>query len=265
MSTLGTYKVGFHLALARELVYRFNFVFGRLRSLLVFVALIFLYQALPNGVQGYSQQELIGYLLLSTWVTSVLFSFVMDHVANEIVDGDLTNYLLKPLHFFGFWTARNLATRCLLAISGVAEILILLVLFPLTQFSPPASVVGIGSFLLLFFGAFCLFQLADFIAGILAFWTDRSFGPRWLVMIALQFCSGALIPIDIFPDWFQQIVRWTPFPYAMFYPLQAYLGNLEGSSFLSVLGIQWAWVVVLGLVLFWLWKKGVKKYEAYGR
>ena len=57
--------------------------------------------------------------------------------------------------------------------------------------------------------------------------------------------SGLLIPIDWFPAWFQSLSMLLPFQAIAYYPLQIYLGRVDGSPMLILLMLQLFWVVVL--------------------
>lgn len=259
------YLAGFRLALSTELVYRLNFIFGRLRGLIVFIALLFLYTALPHGAGAYDQAQLATYAIVSAFVSALLFVFGMNNMANEIAEGDLTNYLLRPVNYFGFWAARMLASRTLLLMSGICEVFILITLFPAFRFVWQTNVFTLFWFVLMTLGAIVIVQLFDFIGATLSFWTHRSYGPRWLITILVQFLSGAYLPIDILPSSIQRILAMTPLPSLVYTPAKIYLGTVPSDGMLRLFTIQLAWIFILGCVLAAIWKRGVQRYEASGR
>lgn len=265
MSSLRAYQAGFSLALSELGTYRINFFFGRLREFILFGALLFLFQAIPHGVGDYSPEELMTYILGSTLISSLIFVHGMHRISFEIADGDLTNYLVRPVRYLPFWFARLLAPRSVLLLSHLLMILLFFVLFPNTHFIFQKDPKIILSVLALTFGAISIVQMLDFIAGLLAFWTNRAHGPRWLMIILIQFLSGAYLPLDLLPHWLQKILFATPFPSLIHTPLQVYLSDFSSEQFLHAIFAQLVWIGILGGILYTLWKKGVQTYEAYGR
>lgn len=259
------YLAAFRLALSREFVYRTNFLVGRLRALLVYIAIIYLYLAIPEGVGSYSQDELLTYIVLGTVFAAVIFYDSMERIAYEIVEGDLANFLLRPISYFGYWFARNSAVRLVLIVSGFLEAGLMLTLFPKTAFFVQQDIVHVLQAIVLLAGAVIAVQLINFLGGMTAFWAHRSFGPRWLILTMTRFASGAIIPIDVFPAWITAAAFATPFPFLIFVPMQAYFGLLSPEMFVQALLMQWAWIGALGVLLTVLWRFGVKHYAAAGR
>lgn len=255
------YLIGFQLALSNELIYRVNFLFGRVRESVVQIALVFLYLAIPSGVNGYNQDNLLTYLVIGALISSMIFCYGMNTIANQIAEGDLANFLLRPISFLGFWSACMAATRSLLILSGFIQVGLLLILFPQISLPSP-SVHTLPYFIVSMVSAVILVQIIDFIGGISSFWTGRTYGPRWLITVLVQFMSGALLPIDAMPKVVQKILNITPFPSLIATPIKIYLG---ATDFAQAILVQWIWIVVLGIVLAILWRRGVKTYQAYGR
>jgi len=77
--------------------------------------------------------------------------------------------------------------------------------------------------------------------------------------------SGAVFPIDILPGVYQKIVMSLPFPYMIFFPVQVYLGKITGMSLIQGFVISIAWAVALYLAMRYVWSRGLKEYQAFGR
>ena len=262
--SMGKYSTAFQMALSRELMYRANFIFGRLRALVIFTSLIFVFREFSQHAQGYSQEELITYIVLAGFFYMVFFVYSCDLIAQDIVEGDLINYLLRPIHYFTFWFCRLAALRTLNIFAALIGLTIIL-LVTQSSFFLQTNVFVLLQFIVLTVGAFVIITLIDFNAGILSFWTYRSFGPRFMAFIGIQFLSGAYSPLDIFPHWLFQLYNATPFPSIVFVPITAYLGRMSEQGFLSACGVQIVWILALGILLALLWRKGIRSYEATGR
>lgn len=262
--SLRPYLAGFRLAISHELVHRTNFLIGRLREFIFFAALLLLFKNLPEGVGLWSQAGLFTYTLLSAFVSTQLAAQGMNQIASEIADGDLTNFLLRPMSYLGYWTARLMAVRLLSALSGGLAVGILLFIFRDITLTLPSSALTWIAALGLFLGSVILMQLIDFLAGLLSFWTDRAYGPRFLTLILIQFLSGAYLPIDTLPAWTQRLLQATPFPSLVYAPVTTFVAGV-GPQTLEAFRTQWIWIGVLGGCLGLVWKRGLKTYAAYGR
>ena len=261
---MGVYFTAFQMALSRELMYRANFIIGRLRAIVIFTSLLFVFREFSQHALGYSQEELITYIILAGAFYMVFFVYSCDLITQDIVEGDLINYLLRPVNYFTFWFCRLFALRIL---NVVAAFIGLAIILFVTQSSFIIQTNGFALLraLILTLGAFVIITLIDFNAGILSFWTYRSFGPRFMAMIGVQFLSGAYSPLDLFPHWLQQVYNATPFPSIVFVPISAYLGRMSDQGFLSACVVQIGWILALSALLAVLWKKGIQSYQATGR
>lgn len=265
MLSLGPYRKSFSLAWSAQLTYRVNFIVGRVREFIVYGALLLLYTALPQGSGNYTQSELLTYILVSSLLGSVAFTFSMHAIASEIADGDLSNYLLRPLNYFGHWVSQSLAAKLLNFGGGIIQLFLLSWLFSSQSLGFQTHITPIAQAVVLFIGSLALIQTFDFVGGLLSFWTNRGHGPRWLITIFVQFLSGSYVPLDTLPAPIYRVLQFTPFPSLLFAPLQTYLGKLDTVTWLKALVIQWIWIGIMLLLVRTLWKRGLKTYGAYGR
>lgn len=262
MSFLAPYKKSFALAWSTQLSYRVNFFVGRLREFVVYGAMLLLYSALPQGSGVYSQKELLTYALIGS-----LFPFVygMHAMAEEISSGDLTNYLLRPINYFGYCISSILAQRSLLLLGSLLQLGLMVAIFSPDAFAFQTRIQPLAQFAVLAIGSLILLQGFDFIGGLFSFWTNKGHGMRWLITIFIQFLSGSYIPLDTFPPFVRGILAWTPFPSLLFAPLKAYLGHVGTLEWLRILIVQWCWIGAFILIVHILWKRGLRTYGAYGR
>ena len=105
--------------------------------------------------------------------------------------------------------------------------------------------------------------LIYFTAGLVAFWFEQARSVIFTISVLSMLLSGAIIPIDLFPSWYQQVSSFLPFPYLVFYPIQAFLGTI--SSFVPVASIGLCWIVVLAGLCTLVWKRGLRHFEATGK
>jgi len=56
----------------------------------------------------------------------------------------------------------------------------------------------------------------------------------------------------------------TPFPYLMFFPVNVYLGKMNGPELWAGLAMQAFWVAMAYLLARFVWSRGIKRYSAVG-
>lgn len=264
MSSFKKYYFGFRLALSNELVHRMNFLFGVLRRVIFSITLVYLFQNIPRGIGSFSSSDLVAYTLVGYVVSSVINVYSMRSISEDIVSGDLTNYLVKPIQFLPYWAARMIATRAMVAIASLIGFVCVWATssIPFSQLFVVAHPIQT---LALFLGALVIVQLIDFLGGMIAFWTIDEHGVQWLLTTSILFCSGSSIPIGVLPRTVQTLLNLTPFPSLVYAPTQMYLGHLDGPAFIHAFMIQLIWIAVCSIAVIVYWRRGVQSYEAYGR
>jgi len=93
------------------------------------------------------------------------------------------------------------------------------------------------------------------------FWTE-AYPP--LIGQASKLFGGSLVPLTFLPFVFQDIADFLPFKYKTYFPASVILGKVSPSDYLMGVCLQLAWIVVLGCIAEMMWKKGVKRYAAFG-
>jgi len=66
------------------------------------------------------------------------------------------------------------------------------------------------------------------------------------------------------PAWLQKICVVLPFKYAIYLPVKIFLGKMGISEALWGILLQVFWIMVFLLMGKYLWKFGIRKYQAYG-
>ncbi|MCZ0932951.1 MAG: ABC-2 family transporter protein, partial [Oligoflexia bacterium] len=72
----------------------------------------------------------------------------------------------------------------------------------------------------------------------------------------------SILPLDLFPKTFVDILLWTPFPYLIYFPVKILMGDPVSSSF--CFSVLFVWIVILFFVTKWIWKKGLSLYTGAG-
>lgn len=269
MIALTKYLQIFRISFAQEFAYRLNFIMWRVRNVIRFFLVFFLWDAAFVGNQnlfGYDRSRMLTYVFGILFVNAFVLSTRAQDVSGEISSGNVINLLLRPVNFFKYWLTRDISSKALnLAFVILEFTLLLIILRP--PFFAQTNPVYLFAFVVALILAVLIYFIMMMLVSMAPFWFPESgWGLHFLISgVLVQFLSGALFPIDVFPKVIQNILYATPFPYLVFSPLQIYLGKITGASLGAFLIIPLAWVIVGYLVLNIVWQKGLQAYEAHGR
>ena len=260
----------FKLSFQQEFAYRLNFIMWRVRNILQVVLTFFLWSSVFRDPQtevfGYNQEKILTYVFGILILRAIVFSARAVDVAGEISNGDITNFLLKPVSYFKYWATRDIASKALNLSFSIVEITILFLILKPHLFLQVNPVILLAVFVSLIL-AIILFFCLLFITNLSAFWMpENGWAAQFLfIVIITDFLSGGVFPLDIMPIAFQKILYSTPFPYLLFFPLQVYLGKIGGPEIIRGLTTSIVWIFILITILKYVWAKGLRKYSAEGR
>lgn len=266
---MSKYLAIFSLSWQDEFVYRVNFILWRFRNVLGFFLAYFLWSgvfSINNQVFGYTKTEMISYIFLILITSSVVMSAPSaDNIGGEIGNGNLSNYLLKPMGYLRYWFARDLASKCLNLTFSFFEIAVLYLLFRPDLQIGVIQLQPIG-FLLAIIPAVLIYFFLSTASRTIAFWTpENTWGLAFLLMVLMDITSGRIFPLDVLPGILQQTLQFTPFPYLIYYPIAILLGKITGLELTRVLIQSLIWVGAMCFITRWLWQKGLKVYGCEGR
>lgn len=249
-------------------VYRLNFLFWRLRAFISLLVLYFLWLAvIPEGttIFGYDQAKILTYILGASIIRSFILASRSTDVAGEVSSGVLSNFLLKPINYLGRWMAKDIPDKILnlfFSIIGISLIIIFLRPPIIIQTNP---LIIFLTMVAIFLGVILFFYLS-FSLSMSAFWTPENvWPPRFLAMIIIEFFAGSLFPLDILPANVFKVLKFLPFTYLMFFPLDVYLGKLTFQEILAGILISIFWILVFWQLAKLLFRVGVRSYVAWGR
>jgi len=267
---MNKYLSVFKISFAQEFAYRINFIMWRVRNVIQFLLVFFLWSTVFSSreisVLGYNRDKILTYIFGVLVIKAIVFSARAVDVAGEISRGELTNYLLKPISYFKYWFTRDISSKALNLSFSVVEFLILYLLLRPTLFIQ-ANYFNLLGFGILLFLAILLFFCILFLVNLLALWMPESGWPLQFLFIAIiaEFLSGGIFPLDIFPQAVQNFLYLLPFPYLVFFPLQVYLGKIGTGLIIKGFFVSLGWLILLVFVIRFTWEKGLVKYSAEGR
>lgn len=182
-----------------------------------------------------------------------------------IVDGGIAYEMCRPVSVYAMWFSRITGGRVATAVLKCGPILLGGLLMPHPfKLGAPASVSAFCLFVItLILGtgvtlAFCM------LVYILAFFTISPQGWRLLLTGAVEFLSGAVIPLPFIPQPFRTAIELLPFASMQNVPFRIYSGDLVGNELVRAIILQLFWFVTLVLIGNLLCKKAERRVVVQG-
>lgn len=260
----------FKISLIQEFTYKVNFIMWRFRNILQIFVTFFLWDTVfsESGqiIFGYDRSRILTYVFGIILVRAIVLSARAIDVSGDIAQGELSNYLVRPISYFKYWFVRDISSKSLNIFFALIEFsLLYLVLRP--PFFFQTNIYVLITFLLSLVIAIFIYFFIIFIISAIPFWApELGWGSQFLVLIIfVEFLSGALFPMDVLPSTIQSFVMLLPFPYLIYFPIQVYLGKITGMALIYGILTSLFWVITLGFFMKYIWAKGLKVYESIGR
>lgn len=256
----------FRINWQKSVEYRADFIGHLGMGIISFVVMYFIWSAVfkgRNSFGGYTFSTMMTYVLMTKFLHFVSRHNIGRMIADEIKEGKISMYLIKPVNYLRWWFSIFLADRSFEFFVRLSMLVIFFLFLPNV-----VSFLGLSRFIpfLLFLSISMMinFLLNLFIASF-AFWlTDvRLF--RSAIFMIFDFLAGGLVPIDIMPPALRNVSLLLPFQFTTFFPIRLYQGSLEPGQIFRGIGLAIAWMSALAVIMSFVWKKGVKRYEAVGQ
>ncbi len=263
------YLTVFSLAWQNEFVYRLNFILWRIRNLMRFFLTFFLWEGVfttSKQMFGYSKSEMLTYVFTVILVSALVQSAPSaDNIGGEIGNGDLSNYLVKPLSYLKYWFSRDLASKSLNLVFAMVEFsLLAIILHPV--FAIPTKILTIAAFLITISLAVVLYFFISTCSRFISFWApENTWGVSFIIVIFIETLAGSIFPLDVLPENLKNLIMLTPFPYLLYFPTAIFLGKISSTQLPKILFIALTWVIIMFFFMRYLWGKGLKNYSSEGR
>ena len=248
------------------LTYRLNFSVWRLRVFLSLISTYFLWLTLlPRGstYASYNQSTMLTYIVGGAIVYSIVLSTRVATVSDDIIQGNLSNYLLRPLNYILYYFSKDLGDKAMNIAFSLFEVSVLFLLL-----RPPliiqTNVMYLFSFFVLIILAIIINFFLNMMLSFIGFFSPEAWAPRFIFFILLGFFSGTIFPLDILPSPVYLLLKLLPFSYLIYVPMKAYLGMISFQQIGIDILISSIWVFILSYLIYFLWNKGIRHYSAQG-
>jgi ABC-2 type transport system permease protein len=257
------YPTLLRIGLSEVIAYRAEFVVWILTTNMPFVMLAIWHAVASEGPVGrFAQTDFVAYYL-GGWVIRLLTStWMVWELSMEIRGGTLSTRLLRPLHPLFAFSAEHLAAIPMraLIVSPVIAVLVVSAGSRLALRDPRIAAIFCASLV----GAWLLIFFTMVLLGSLTFFLESALGVFEIWLALHSVLSGYLIPQELLPRWVAAIARHSPFDSMLAFPLETLVGMRDLSTALRDLAMQWMWVAVMVAAGLAVWRRGVRRYVAFG-
>ena len=252
-------------SLARQMTYKVDFFLMLIAPSIVFVSVnytvwrsIFTLRG-DAPIGGFSMDEMLRYQCWSLIAAFLIRSHRSWDLSEDIRMGRITAFLLYPFDLWKFHACEFLAFQCVQIVMAAIAIITMITigLLPL----PPLACLMTGVFFSLCVSA--LWFLFEFAFGLVAFWLEETWILRFVFNLFAVLLSGAFIPIELFPQSLQAILRYTPFPLIASLPVHLFLGSNVTPLPFAFLSMA-IWMAIMTLASIITWRRGIGLYSAAG-
>ncbi|MGO9828903.1 MAG: ABC transporter permease [Myxococcaceae bacterium] len=213
-------------------------------------------------VGRFNQRGFVAYFLATFIVRQLTGAWVAWQMSFEVRTGALSMRLLRPVHPMVSYAVENIAALPLRLVVAL-PVAVLALLLVGTKTLPRGPLIWV-LWVVAVLGGWLITFLANFIIGCLALWTGSSIKVMDVWLVAFMVFSGYLVPVELFPGALRSLVAWLPFRYQIGFPVEVMTGAYGLRTALGMLLRQWAFVVGLFLLALAMWRRGLRRFAAYG-
>ncbi|MFA5750810.1 MAG: ABC-2 family transporter protein [Candidatus Paceibacterota bacterium] len=186
---------------------------------------------------------------------------VANEIMQDVVSGKVETLFSKPVSYLfyrSFWQIGiGIYSFVLITILGGITLYFLVglpdIMYQVMFLPTLLGTLVLGSIL-------CL--LVYIAVGLLAFWMEDINPVFWLIDKAVMILGGSYLPVALFPELMYKIAIYSPFG-ALYFITHTVYDSWE-IDWLFKMGMQLAWIGIMSLIVFFLFKKARKKVSVNG-
>ncbi|WP_375767657.1 ABC-2 family transporter protein [Archangium gephyra] len=262
-STLRALPTLLRVGLSEAVAYRAEMFVWVLSTTMPFISMA-LWTAVSREapVEGSGPQDIVRYFMSVFVVRQLTGAWAAWMINYEVRQGTLAMRLLRPISPLWSYAAENLGAMPmrLFVVVPVATFSV----YTLGWQSVPQTPWGWAFVLVSLFGAWLITFLINVAIGTMSLYMESStkLMDVWLALFFVL--SGYLIPIKFFPASVRPLLDWLPFRYQIGLPTELMTNQHSFDVALGLLARQWLWVGLMLLFSLGLWKRGLKRFAAFG-
>lgn len=236
----------YRLKAMQETQYRAAALGGLVTQAFFGLLYVFLYTALFRGENQAELAETITYV----WLQQMFFRVLLmndTELIQQVMTGGLAYAVLRPVDQYRFAFVRNMAQRHVNALMRLVPMIALQFLLPTAwRMQPPESLLALmQAFVSLLIGVMNLCAIAG-ISGAILMQTMDNRGINAIITFISNAFAGNIIPLTLFPDSVQALIRYQPFAQSLDAPIRMYLHAQAAGEWALNIGVQLLWLMLLG-------------------
>ena len=258
----------FTTGLQGTFVYRWNFLLRSVFALVPLAGTVFIWRALfasrGEDIRGYDFGQIIYYFMVVLLVDNLVTPTDDEwQIAAEIREGQINNFLSKPVDHLAYRASLFLSSRLLYTFVTIVPIIGVFVWFREFVTLPANPLTWLWFAISLAMAAALQFLIAYSLA-MLAFWILEISTIVFILYSFEYYLSGRLFPLSVMPDWLTALLGWLPFAYELYFPVAVFTEKVTGFALWKGLAIQAGWTLASYAAARLMWRKGLRRYESVG-
>ncbi|MFN8791654.1 MAG: ABC transporter permease [Bdellovibrionales bacterium] len=211
-------------------------------------------------IGGFTQNFYLAYAVWSTFIARITVNWMYEfRMIEEIDSGTINSLLTRPLTFYEYYLSQLLGYKAVTTALSLVFPMVILVSFQLpTHWERlPAALFLIFYYLIFVFGmSFCIASLAFFFNKVHSLTVTKN--------LALWLFTGELFPLDLMPPAWQKFFLSLPFSSGVYVPVGYLTGRIDFSAWLRGVATTTVGLIVVSVVGWFLWRRGMKVYAGTG-
>lgn len=206
--------------------------------------------------------------IFSAWSIFFYFSFstlrlreVSRLMMLDVQSGNVEVLFSKPVSYLSYrmWWQVGSGLYSFMIVTIATSIALIFILG-----LPPTMTIGIfiPTLILTFILASILSLFLYSIIGLLSFWIEDINPVFWIVDKAVMILGGSYLPIALFPAFLYKISLFSPFGASQFVTHTVY--QSWQTNWYQLIAVQLFWIILLGFVVYFMFKKAKQKVSVNG-
>ena len=260
---LDIYREFLKTSLALQFQYRVGMAIWMIDVILEPLIYLVVWQAAASGdtISGYDARGFAGYFIVLLIVNHFTETWMMWEYDYIIRTGQLSQYLLRPLHPLHRDISSNVTYKLFMLIVVIPTIIVMILIFRPTIHPPLWAVPAMVPAVIL---AGLLTFFTGWIVAMAAFWTIRINAINQMYFLIMLFFSGRIAPLEVLPDALRTIANLLPFRWAIAFPVELFIGRLSPRQATSGFAVQILWIAICYLLTEFVWRVSIRRYGAVG-
>lgn len=252
-------RVGFADAVA----YRAEMIVWILATTMPLVMLALFSEVTRTAPIGrFDRREVTLYFLCTFVVRQLSGSWAAWQINYEVRQGTLATRLLRPVSPLIAWALEGLAALPLRLVIALPIAFVAIAIVGGSRL-PHDWLIAIA-WCVCVLGAWLITVLINLFIGALSLFTESTLAVMSLYTTLFFVFSGYLVPVELFPHALARLGAFMPFRYQIGAAVELMTGAHDRAGALDLLARQWAWVAGLSALTSLVWRRGLRRFEAYG-